>query len=175
MSNNARLFLLFALQILLFFGIGLVNSFAARFSVYLHLDALLLVFFGLFLRRTGSLVYVVILGLLAEAMHPVPAGTYLLGYLGLWSFFVWSQKRIRAQNPLQVRSITTAAQILWLLVLTFTLGGEHLLNRLYWQRVLVDLLASGLLIYAMAWPWCSLQKKILYSLGWNLDAQLSGS
>ena len=173
MSDNARVTLLFFAHILLYFIIGQLNNALAGESIHLHLDALLLVFFGLFLNHLKGLVFTALLGLMTDAIHPVPHGTYLIGYVLIWAFFVWSQRHIRLQNPLHVRTVTVIAQSLWLLVLAFFLGRGLWAEWLYWQRILIDLLASALLLFIFAWPWCHLQKKLLYSLGWDLDAQLT--
>lgn len=173
MSDNARVTLLFFSHILLYFIIGQLNSLLGGWSLHLHLDALLLVFFGLFLNHMKGLVFSALLGFMADAVHPVPYGTYLIGYVLLWAFFVWSQRRIRRQNPLHVRIITVIAQSLWLLGLALFLGTGLWTEWTYWQRILVDLLASALVLFLFAWPWCHLQKKLLYSLGWDLDAQLT--
>ncbi|MFO7724371.1 MAG: rod shape-determining protein MreD [Oceanipulchritudo sp.] len=173
MSDNARVTLLFFSHILLYFLIGLVNNTLGGWSLHLHLDALLLVFFGLFLNRMKGLVFSALLGFMTDALHPVPHGTYLIGYVLLWAFFVLSQRRIRRQNPLHVRTIAVVAQALWLAGLAFFLGKGLWTEWVYWQRVLVDFLASALVLFLAAWPWCLLQKKLLYSLGWDLDAQLT--
>lgn len=173
MSDNGRLSLIFAFTALAYLVIGEINTIISGWAVYLHLDALLLVFFGLFLNRISGLVYTALLGFLVEAMYPVPTGLYLIGYLGIWLFFTWCQRRIRRQNPYHVRGVVVAIQAVWMLVLAFVLGSGWIGTFAYWQRVLVEIALSSLAIYLLAWPWCQFQKKLLYSLGWDLEAQVS--
>ena len=136
MSDNARVTLLFVFNVLLYLGIGEVNTIISGWAVYLHLDALLLVFFGLYLNRMSGLLFTALLGFLVESMYPVPTGLYLVAYLGIWLFFVGCQRRIRRQNPFHVRWVTVAAQCLWLLLLSFVLGSGSIGQWLYWQRVI---------------------------------------
>lgn len=173
MSDNGRLSLVFLFNILLYFFIGLANNITSGWSVTLQLDALLLIFFSLYLTRFFGLFFTVILALLADAAHPVPAGTYLIGYLALWLFFVWCQRRIRRQNPLHVRLVATVAQIAWIVALGLFLGKARLAEAVYWQRLLTDTVVSAAGIYLLVWPWCRFQHKLLHSLGWDLEAQIA--
>lgn len=173
MSDNGRISLIFAFTVVAYIAIGELNTLISGWSVYLHMDALLLVFFGLYLNRISGLLYTALLGFLVESMYPVPGGLYLIGYLGIWLFFTWCQRRIRRQNPYHVRGVVVAIQALWMLVLAFVLGGESIGTLVYWHRILVEILASALIIYLLTWPWCLFQKKLLYSLGWDLEAQVS--
>lgn len=173
MSDNGRLSLLFLCHVLLYLAIGEVNTFISQWGLYLHLDALLLLFFGLYLSQLRGLLYAAVLGFLVESMSPVPHGLALAGYLGIWLFFVACQRRIRRQNPFHVRTVTIAVQLLWLLVLSLLMGSHWLGEPAYLKRVLTDMLVSSLALYLLAWPWCQFQKKLLYSLGWDLEAQIS--
>lgn len=174
MSDNGRLSVVFLFNLLLYFIIGEINHLLAGWSLHLHLDVLLLIFFGLHLNRLSGVVFTVLLGLLADAAHPVPTGTFVLGYLGIWYAFVWFQHRIRRQNPGHVRVVALSIQVLWMLVLAIFLGDGFLASTVYWQRILMDLILSGVVLLAVVWPWCAFQKKLLLSLGWNLDARMSG-
>jgi cell shape-determining protein MreD len=173
MSDNGRLSLVFLFNILLYFFIGLANNIVSGWSITLHLDALLLIFFALYVTRLSGLVFAVILGLVTDSVHPVPAGTYLIGYLAMWLFFTWCQRRIRRQNPLHVRTVAVAAQIAWIVFIGLFLGRAYLAEWVYWQRLLTDMLVSCTLLFLIVWPWCRFQKKLLYSLGWDLEAQIS--
>lgn len=173
MSHNGRLAITFVFTLILYFAIGEINNLIGGWSVYLHVDALLIVFYGLFLTRFGGLLITVLLAFLAESLHPVPLGTCFLGYLGIWSFFVWAQPRIRRQNPAHLRFITVSAQALWMLGMALFLGPGHFLEGMYWQRWAIDLAASLGIIFLTVQPWCRFQLGLLHSLGWNLEAQAS--
>lgn len=171
MSDNGRISLLFLLSLFLYFVAGEFNYFLGNWSLNLHVDALLIVFFGLYVSRVSSLLYASLLGFLADALHPSPHGVYVVGYLCLWLFFVWCQRHIRRQNGMHVRSVTAAAQIAWLLALTLFEGTEWLTSGAYWGRIVGDTLFSAAIAYVLAWPWCLFQKRFLYTLGWDLEAQ----
>lgn len=173
MSDNGRLSLIFTFTLLAYLAIGEINTMISGWAVYLHVDALLLVFFGLYLNRLSGLVYTALLGFLTEALYPVPTGLYLIGYLAIWLYFTWCQHRIRRQNPYHVRAVVVAIQVAWMLLLALVLGSGSLGNPLYWQRVLVETGLSALVLYLLTWPWCLFQKKLLFSLGWDLEAQVS--
>jgi cell shape-determining protein MreD len=173
MSDNGRLSLIFTFTVLAYLAIGEINTMVSGLAVYLHLDALLLVFFGLYLNRLSGLVYTAILGFLVEALYPVPTGLYLIGYLAIWLFFTWCQRRIRRQNRYHVRGVVVAIQVIWMLLLAIVLGSGSISNPAYWQRILVEIGLSALAVYLLTWPWCQFQKKLLYSLGWDLEAQVS--
>ena len=173
MSNNGRITLIFLFNLLLYFIAGEVNGLLGTFSVYFHIEALLVIFFGLYLNRISSLLYTSLLGFMADAVHPTPAGTYLIGYLFLWMFFVWCQRRIHRQKPIHVRSVAAAGQAIWLIALSILMGKGLYGEWAYWSRILTEILLSCLLVYVTSWTWCTFQKRTLYSLGWNIEAQMS--
>ena len=173
MSDNGRISLVFLFNVLLYFFIGMANNLVSGLSIHLHLEVLLIIFFGLYLTRHFGLFFTVLLGLFTDAVHPVPVGTFLVGYLILWLFFVWCQRRIRRQNPLHVKPVAVAAQTVWIILLGLILGKGSLGEWGYWQRLLSDTVLSGICIYFLVWPWCQFQKRLLHSLGWDLEAQIS--
>jgi cell shape-determining protein MreD len=173
MSDNGRVSLLFFFNILLYFFIGMVNNKVSGFSVHLHLEVLIISFPGIYLTRLSGGFFTAVLGLLMDAVNPVPIGTYLFGCLGIWLFFVWCQRRIRRQNKVHVRSVAMVAQLVWILLIGLFLGRGLMGDWVYWQRLLVDTALSCLVVYVFAWPWCRFQKNLLYSLGWDLEAQIS--
>ena len=173
MSDNGRVSLLFLANLILLFVVGEFNHVISDWGIHLHADVLLVVFFGLFLTRISSLLYTVLLGFLADALHPVPFGTYAAGYIAMWLFFVWCQRRIRRQNRVHIQTVAALAQLFWMAALT-VLMGRHLLGEVYfWQRLLLDTILSCTVVFVSAAAWCALQKKLLHFLGWNLDAQMS--
>ncbi|MGC9450390.1 MAG: hypothetical protein ACP5I4_02995 [Oceanipulchritudo sp.] len=173
MSDNGRIAILLGANLLLFFAVGEINNLLSGWSIHLHLDALLVVFFGLFLKRISSLLYTALLGFLADALHPVPVGTYAAAYILLWLFFVWCQRRIRRQNPLHVRTVAAVGQLLLLTGLTLLTSRTLLLDALFWQRIGVEILLSCLVVLLCASFWCRFQKNLLHAMGWDLEAQMS--
>jgi len=172
-SDNGRISLLFLFNLILYFLVGEANNSLSALNVSLHLDVLFVLFFGLYIGRSIGLLYTLLFGFLTNASHPVPVGTYLVGYLFLWMFLVWSQHRIRRQNSRHVRSIATIAQVLLIICLSLFLGRQSLGSGSFWQRTFFDLMSSALVVYFLAWPWCRFQHRMLHSMGWNLDAQLT--
>lgn len=173
MSDNGRISLIFLFNLLLYFVAGEVNFLIGNWSLHLHIDALLILFFGLHLNRLSSLVYATILGFLADSLHPAPDGLYVAGYLSLWLFYVAFQRRIRRQNKSHVRALAAGVQACWILALSIILGLQQWDQWSYWNRVLHELLLSTGVVYALAWPWCNFQKHFLYSLGWDLESEIS--
>jgi cell shape-determining protein MreD len=173
MSDNGRVSLLFLANLLLFFTISELNHLASGWGIYLHVDALLVVFFGLYLTRISSLLSAVVLGFLADALHPVPFGSFAAGYLLLWLFFVWCQRRIRRQNRLHIRTVATIGQLIWLTALTLTMGRHMLGEAFFWQRLLLESILSCTTVFVFAAAWCRFQRQFLHVLGWDLEAQMS--
>lgn len=173
MSDNGRIFLIFLFNLFLYFCFGELKNIVGGWNVSLHLDVLLLVFFGLYLSHNMAFIYSALLGFISDAAVPAPDGTYLIGYLAIWLFFVTCQRRIRLQNAGHVRFVAMAAQLLWILALTVSMGGGQLGDFAYWQRILVDLSLSLLIIGVAVWPICVFQKKWLFSLGWDLESQMA--
>jgi len=173
MSDNGRISLIFACNLLLYFIIGQLNFLLGDWAIHIHLDALIVLFFGLYLSRISSLLFTSLLGFLADAMHPAPAGTYVVGYLCLWLFYVWCQGRIRRQNRIHLRSVAAIAQGIWLIALGLTLGSGQWSEGAYWNRIIYEMVLSVGLVFVFSSPWCKFQRKLLYSLGWDLEAQMT--
>lgn len=172
MTPAARLRVVFGINLLLYFAIGQLNSVLSGYVVYLHLDALLVLFFGLFMVQSKALVYVVLFGLLADSQHGSPPGTYLLGYTFLWAFFVWCQRRIHRVNPAHVSWIAVSGQLLLMFALAFALAGEARWLPGYWGRLGWEWLCSSLLIYLVAPLWCRVQKEALQPFGWQPEVEM---
>lgn len=172
MSDNGRILLIFLCNLALYFILAEVNNLLSSVALYLHLDVLLLVFFGLYLRRTLGFLFVLILGCLAGASHPAPPGIFLLGYPVLWLLLVRGQRHIARQDPTHVRTLSMTLQLVWLTFLAILLGSGIERTGPMWQRILLESALSTVAVFLLAWPWCQFQKKLLHSLGWNLEAQL---
>lgn len=170
MSDNGRISIIFACHLLLFILLGELNFILSPLSLHFHGDTLLILFFGLYFNRLGGLLTASFMGFLAEALHPVPHGTYVVGYLAIWLFIVWGQRRIRRQNPLHVMTLAAVAQLLWMFALTLVMQLEGSQLNLFWPRILTEIGLSFLVTFLVAWQWCKLQRGLLYSLGWNLEA-----
>ena len=174
MSDNGRIGIIFACHLLLYYLLGEINFMLAPFSIYLHGDALLVLFFGLYFNRLGGLLAASIMGFLTEALHPAPHGTFVAGYLGIWLFIVWGQRRIRRQNPLHVMTLAAFTQLFWLIFLSGILFVKANPVTLSWSRALTEIFLSFAFTFLVAWQWCKIQCWLLYSLGWNIEAELPG-
>ena len=173
MSDNGRITLIFFCNLLLYFLLGEFNFFLGSLSLHFHADALLVVFFGLYLARLGGLICATLLGFLVDSTSPVPYGTYVIGYLSIWLFIVWGQKRIRRQNHMHVRTLAASAQALWMLILGLVLFSQDFMHPIHWSRIALEILFSSGLTFIIAWRWTRFQKRLLYSLGWNIEAEMS--
>ena len=175
MSRNGSLTLVLLLHLLLFFIVGEANSVLSGWPVYLHVHTLFVIFFSLYLQRAGAGVFLAGLGLLAETLHPVPPGTYLLGYLALWLFLIRGRQQIHRHNIAQLRVLAGLAQAFLLLVLALFLRPGSSLDPVYWQRFQPEAILSVLLCAFLAPPWCRLQLALLYRFGWNLEAEMQSA
>lgn len=173
MSDNGRISLIFICNLLLYFLVGELNFMLGSLSLHFHADALFIIFFGLYLGRLGGLVSATILGFFADSVSPVPYGTYVIGYLSMWLFLIWGQKRIRRQNHTHVRFLAALTQFFWMVMLSIVIFSQDSMNTVYWNRILMEILFSTVLVYVFAWSWCRFQKNLLYSLGWNIEAEMS--
>jgi hypothetical protein len=171
MKIPSRLLLLIALHWLAFLLIGELNNLLSPFSLYLHLQALLVAFFGLYLQRLVGAVHAAALGLFTESLHPVPTGSFLIAFLGLWLFFVWARPRIQIQNPQHVRIVATSAQAIFLLALSAWLHPAGLLQSGYLLRVTMEIAGSAALTALLVLPWCRLNRRMLQFTGWNLATE----
>jgi len=172
-THNGRLSLLFACNLVLYLVVSEVNGVIGPWTVHLHLDVLYLVFFGLFLRHLGGLLFAALMGLFADAAHAAPAGVFLAGYIGLWLFFTLCQRRVRRQNPAHVRAVAVAGQLLWMGALALVMAMAQPSAPGAWMRLPADLGFSCLVVGFLAWPWCRFQNKLLHTLGWDLEAELA--
>lgn len=173
MSRNGSLTLVLLLHLLLFFVVGEINSVLSGWPVYLHLQTVLVIFFSLYLQRVAAGFFIAALGLLTEALHPVPAGTYLIYYLALWLVLIWGRQRIHRHHTAHIRVLAGFTQGISLLVLALFLRPESWAEPVYWQRFLPEWLLSSLLCAWLAAPWCRLQLLLLNRSGWNLEAELN--
>lgn len=171
MSRNGSLTLVLFLHLLLFFVVGEMNSVLSGWPVYFHLQTLFVIFFSLYLRRLAAGFFIAALGLLTEALHPVPAGTFLVYYLVLWLVLIWGRQRIHRHNTAHIRVLAGFTQGISLLVLALFLRPENWAEPVYWQRFLPEWLLSSLLCAWLAAPWCRLQLLLLTRFGWNLEAE----
>ncbi len=173
MSDNGRISLKFLCNLVLYFIVGELNFFLGGLPLHFHPDVLLVLFFGLYLRRLSGLVCACLLGFVEDALAPLPHGTYVVGYLTLWLFLVWGQRHIRRQNRIHVRALAALGQLVWLAALTLVASRFGEGQSFYPGRTLMEILFSVGLTYALAWPWCQFQRNLLHGLGWDIEAEYS--
>jgi hypothetical protein len=173
MKDGRHLLILLLCGLGLYFLTGMINNHLATHAVFLHVDALLVVFPGLFLRRLSGLLVVLPLAFLQETATPAAQGTYLFGYLGMWLFFIWAQPRIRRQNTFHLRWVALVAQVLLTLYLLAVVGHTQWQHLAFWQRVLSDTVISCVVIVITVGAWCRFQQRLLQSRGWDLEAEFS--
>lgn len=171
MKRPSQFFLLVALHWFAFLVVGEINNLLAPFSLYLHPQALLIVFFGLYLQRLPGAFHAAALGLFTESLHPVPPGSFLLAYLALWLFFIWARPRIQIQNTNHIRITAVTAQVLFILILTVWLQPASLLQPGYLLRVGTEILFNAVLTAWLVLPWCRLNRLLIQQSGWNLATE----
>jgi hypothetical protein len=134
-------------------------------GLWLHVDALFLLFPLLYLRFAAGLPQVAFTALALDAFWPGPYGTRLVIYGVVLICMLPLRARIRRENPSHVFWLAILMNLLvfcglWI-VAAFSsakAGGVPLL------RILVDLGVSELFVGALAFWWMELQRKMITAI-----------
>lgn len=131
-------------------------------GLWLHIDALFLVFPILYLRFAHGLPQLVIVSLAYDAMWPGPYGTRLVIYSLILAVMVPIRLRIRRENPMHVLLLSMALNLVVFvgLALVATFSPEHM-GEVPIGRMLGDLLASELVVGLCAFWWLEVQRALI--------------
>ncbi|MFA5257445.1 MAG: hypothetical protein WC360_04785 [Opitutales bacterium] len=131
-------------------------------GLWLHVDALFLLFPLLYLRFKHGLPQVVLTALALDAMSMGPFGTRLVLYSLVLALALPFRVRIRRENPLHTLWVAMGVNL-------FVFAGLELVA-LFWsvhmagvpaERVLVDFLISELVVGLSAFWWVELQRQLI--------------
>jgi cell shape-determining protein MreD len=171
MNNSGKALSTLLFQFALLLLLQGVNHLLNPLALSLHLDVLLVLFAGLYLRVLHGVWVALLAGLLVDAYSPLPPGLRALGILGLWVAVVWLRPRIHPSARRNVRLAAALLQAAWLILPALALGAGRMGNWTYWQRFACDLGLSLAVVWLAAPAWCDLQRRYLLALGWDLHAQ----
>lgn len=150
--RDPRWLIVTAANLLLWWLVGLANSYLADFAVHLYVGGLFVVYASLRLDRKHGLIAVVLTGLLIDAVEPVPYGTSLL-LLGLvHATLLYGRQRFPREGAVFGIVVALLANLFLFIALSFLLVGANPRPAAAWMRIFTDLLVSQLCLLVIA-PW----------------------
>lgn len=159
--------------LLAFWLVGILNHSIGSFGFSLHLQVLMVIFVGIHMPDFSPFPLVVVLALMEAGARGLSPGPMLLAYGALWLFCIWSRRRIHRTHPTHLSLTAVGGQVLFVVLLTPFVAGDQLTSFPFITSLTAELLLSLGVIYLMTPAWCRFQKRVLWSLGWNPDAQLN--
>lgn len=164
MTLNLRWLIILASNLLLIMAVGLVNHFAAPFSFYILLPALLIIPGCCYLSLERSLLCAAITGLCWGATAQTPAGHGFIMLCVFTTLGYYFRNPLRRASPLQAIWHAQVLNLLAIGYMAFTLGQAMLDERAYWVRVGSDTLASQLaLLFATNWIYWLQRRALLWA------------
>jgi rod shape-determining protein MreD len=158
---DPRWLIVFLANALLWWLVGLANNYLSTPSVHFYVGGLFVVYSALRLDHRHGLVAVLLTGLLVDAVEPVPYGTSML-LLGLvHATLVYGRRRFPREGALFGIVVALFANLCLVIALSFLLVGANPRPGTAWVRIMLDLLASQVLLVVVT-PWfLSLQDRAM--------------
>jgi rod shape-determining protein MreD len=158
---DPRWLIVFLANALLWWLVGLANNYLSTPSVHFYVGGLFVVYSALRLDHRHGLVAVLLTGLLVDAVEPVPYGTSML-LLGLvHATLVYGRRRFPREGALFGIVVALFANLFLVIALSFLLVGANPRPGTAWVRIMLDLLASQVLLVVVT-PWfLSLQDRAM--------------
>ncbi|HNX04551.1 MAG TPA: hypothetical protein PKI32_03575 [Opitutales bacterium] len=131
-------------------------------SLWMHCDALFLVFPLLYLRYAHGMPQVAFTALAIGAFSPLPYGTHLFIYASMLVVMIPYRVRIRRENPAHVfwlAAIMEAACFSAEWLVATLMHGHPAVSPL--SRILTDLILSSVVCGAAAFWWMELQRRVI--------------
>jgi 3-oxoacyl-(acyl-carrier-protein) synthase len=138
----------------------------------LHLQALLVIFPGLYIAEAGGFLILMALALLEAGARGIPVGASLAAFAGAWLFVVWARRRIHRSHPGHLGMTAGGAQLVFVAIITLLLFRYRLNELAFWVTLLVELALSWAVIYLLTPFWCRFMRQLMSSCGWNPEAQI---
>ncbi|HKB57920.1 MAG TPA: hypothetical protein VKC51_10040 [Lacunisphaera sp.] len=149
---DPRWLIVFLANLVLWWLAGLANHYLANAAVHLYVGGLFVVYAALRLDRRHGLIAIVLTGLLMDAGEPVPFGTSLV-LLGLvHATLLYGRQRFPREGSVFGLVVALLTNLFLFIVLSFLLVGDNPRPGGAWLRIMVDLLASQLVL-ALITPW----------------------
>ncbi len=170
MKYHARIFAILLCNGLFLLFLQQLNHWLTPWSVYLHLDGLLLLF-GAFYLRTGHAVTIAcISGLLLDAHRPVVWGTHAAALMLTTLGICWWRIRLRRENRAHYLGAGFLANLIlyaWMALRFSPYDGWH---SVYVSRLLVDGTLSSAVFFLIAGLYAEGQYAVLHLLGEDLTS-----
>jgi hypothetical protein len=176
MNQRGLYVLAFLLQMLAFAVITELNYSVAQWAVALHLDAVLVLFAGLYFPALPGLLLTSLVALFVGATRPLTSGLSLFLFLTLWLFTLMGRKRIRRERWSHLAGLAIATQVVEIAILAMIHGIPEAWSTLgYLKRMGSDTLLSILAIALLAPFWVRFQARLFTSFGWSLENEVTHS
>jgi hypothetical protein len=160
-KHDPRWLIVFAANLLLWWLVGLANSYLAGFAVHLYVGGLFIVYASLQLDRKHGLIAIALTGLMFDAAEPVPFGTSLLLFGLIHATLLYGRRQFPREGAVFGIVVAQLANLFLFIALSFLLVGANPRPADAWLRLFVDLLASQLVILLVA-PWfLALQARVM--------------
>ncbi len=172
-----RLLIVLLLNAILALALYQCNVWIAPHGLHLVLDALFIVFAGFYLRLRHVLLLAILLGMLSDAIRPVPYGVGILPYLGAAGLIAVFRNRLHREMTSHIRLVALALNCVFLVYYS-ALHAPTLLSTgtaTVWVRVATDALVSLLVVLLVTPFWISFQKWYFQRCGIDLSAELHRS
>lgn len=167
--RDTRWLLAWIANLLLLWLAGLANHHLAPYAVHLHLSGLLVGYAALRLDARHGLAATALTALAADALTPVPFGTHLL-LLGIThAVLLQGRHRFPREEPVFFTVVALFCNLFVFLALSFLLVGAGPRPGEAWIRLFADLVASQLVLAAVA-PWFLALNARLFALA-RLDPE----
>lgn len=148
-----RPWLVILLTLLLLWAlVAQLNHYLAVWHIYVFLGALFVTFAALHLTWRDGMILALFGGLLCDANSGAPFGAHLLFFATLQTVLFHFRSRLRETHPLTRTVVAFLANLLLFVALSAVMAAAHPVILQSWPRLLLDLLASQLLL-ALAAPW----------------------
>lgn len=158
---DPRWLIVFAVNLLLWWLVGLANNYLAASALHLYVGGLFVVYSSLRLDPRHGRIAVLLTGLLIDAVEPVPYGTSML-LLGLvHATLLYGRQRFPREGAVFGIVVALFANLFLVIALSFLLVGASPRPAAAWLRIFADLLASQLLLLVIT-PWfLALQDRLM--------------
>lgn len=168
--RDSRVMLILLGNVFLFLIIHQLNKILSSAHIHLALDGLYLIFPTLYLRLYSGLIVTFASGLFVYAGLPFSVEGCIL-YSSIFLLMAYYRQNIDRSNILQITFL--AFLLNGIVFFAISLWQIPLANPgSYWQRLLVDLLFSQLVIVLVAAFLVEIQKRVLLYFGIDLAAEL---
>lgn len=166
----------FLLQMIAFTVVMEGNYLLAPNALSLQLDALYVIFPGLYFPALPGLLLSALLALFIGATRPLASTSTLVIFIALWLFTLISRRRIRRDRWGHLVALAAFAQGFEIIIITLKVGRPETWTwGGYLARIGSDALWSLLAIALLAPIWVRFQVRFFQAFGWSLENEATHS